>query len=200
MFERFTEPARRTLFFARYETTQLGHLSIEPEHLLLGLLRDMGAVSWLFTTAGMHLDAVRTQVEERLPSRAVVPTSVETPFAASTVRVLKLAEEEANALSQKQIGNGHLLAGLLRDEQTLAADLLRSYGVKLRAVREFVASQPAEPEDFVPPSPGAILTQITRIQEMLGRLPEAAPGNREVIDILFAVHQELEALKGRFGL
>src|SRR5690348_11298597 len=116
MFERYTEAARRTLFFARYETTQLGGLAIETEHILLGLLRDAhGVTRELFSRAGLSYDDVRNEIQKRTGKREKVPTSAEIPFSAETKRVLNHAAADADALSHHDIGPEHLLLGLLRE-------------------------------------------------------------------------------------
>src|SRR5215475_8517660 len=115
MFERYTERARRTLFFARYESSQLGNLSIQPEHMLLGLVREAkGPISRIFSAAGLSIEQVRTYIERMTVFREKTPTSVEIPFADNTKRLLQHAAEEADALSHSSIGASHLLLGLLR--------------------------------------------------------------------------------------
>ena len=99
MFERYTEEARRTLFFARYEASQLGGLSIEPEHILLGLMRDgHGFAGDLFARARMTLADVQRELADRNVGREKLAASVEIPFSAHTKRVLELSKEEADAL------------------------------------------------------------------------------------------------------
>jgi ATP-dependent Clp protease ATP-binding subunit ClpA len=206
LFERYTESARRTLFFARYETTQLGQTSIEPEHLLLGLLRDALGVARLLREAGMRLDEVRGELESRIASPAVVPTSVEIPFARSTVRVLQLAEEEANALRHREINNGHLLAGLLREESSIAAELLRAHDVRLKTVRERIEELPPDAEELVLPTGeelvtldiAALVAHVERIQKLLQQLTMAAPDTARIPEIALLINEELEALKARF--
>ena len=78
MFERYTERARRVLFFARYEASQLGSVSIETEHLLLGLIREgKGLTSRIFARSEVALDSVRKEIEGRTVLREKVSTSVD---------------------------------------------------------------------------------------------------------------------------
>ena len=78
MFERFTEEARRTLFFARYETTELGGMAIEAEHILLGLLRaDKGPTPRLFAVADLSYSDARAEIRTHWGARQQIPTSVE---------------------------------------------------------------------------------------------------------------------------
>ena len=89
MFERYTERARRVLFFARYEASQLGSISIETEHLLLGLIREgKGLTSRIFARSHLSLESIRKEIEGRTVFREKVSTSVEIPFSAETKRVL----------------------------------------------------------------------------------------------------------------
>ena len=137
MFERFTERARRALFFARYEASQLGSTSIDTEHLLLGLIRESkGLTTRLFADAGIALDEVRDEVLRRVPAQPKTPTSVEIPFSAAAKRVLQHAAQEADRLSHDYIGTEHLLLGLLREQGSVAADVLTSRGLRLDRVRE----------------------------------------------------------------
>src|SRR6187399_2876133 len=99
MFERYTERARRVLFFARYEATQLGSTLIETEHLLLGLIREgKGLTSRIFARSHLSLENIRKDIEGRTVFREKVSTSVEIPFSAETKRVLQFAAEEADRL------------------------------------------------------------------------------------------------------
>ena len=137
MFERYTERARRVLFFARYEASQLGSISIETEHLLLGLIREgKGLTSRLFARSHLSLENIRKEIEGRTVFREKVSTSVEIPFSAETKRVLQFAAEEADRLLHNYIGTEHLLLGILREERSVAASILMEKGMRLHAVRE----------------------------------------------------------------
>lgn len=138
MFERYTESARRTLFFARYEVSALGATQIEPGHLLLGLLREPeGLVGRILAAAHVSLASIRREVEG-IPARETISTSVEIPFASAAQAVLQAAAEEAERLLHSYIGTEHLLLGLLRVEDSPAATILVRYGLRLDAVREQV--------------------------------------------------------------
>ncbi len=140
MFERYTEKARRVIFFARYEASQFGAPAIEPEHLLLGLMReDKTLTSRFLARAQASLEAIRKEIEGRAPLREKISTSVELPLAPETKRVLAFAHEESDRLQHRHIGTEHLLLGLLREERSMAAEILYERGLKLHAVREEVA-------------------------------------------------------------
>ena len=155
MFERYTERARRVLFFARYEASQLGSVSIETEHLLLGLIREgKGLMSRVLARSNVSAEALRKDVESRAAVRASAPASDEIPFSAEAKRALVFATEEADRLLHTYIGTEHLLLGILREEQSLAAAVLTGRGIRLGAVREDVArsaqerpTAPARPKD-----------------------------------------------------
>ena len=116
MFERFTERARRVLFFARFEASQLGSSVIDTEHLLLGLIHEpKGLIARLFADAGIALDDIRDEVTRRAGVSTKVANSVEIPFSAAAKRVLQHTEQEAGGLRHGYIGTEHLLLGLLHE-------------------------------------------------------------------------------------
>jgi uncharacterized protein (TIGR03435 family) len=156
MFERFTERARRALFFAREESSQLGSICIDTEHLLLGLIRDgKGLTNRLFADAGIALDDIRDEVLRRVPARSKTSTSQEIPFSAAAQRVLQHSAEEADRLLHDYLGTEHLLLGLLSEEGSVVADVLTSRGMRLDRVREHIVkllSDGERPEHPGPPS------------------------------------------------
>ncbi len=137
MFERYTEAARRTLFFARFESSQFGSLSIAPEHLLVGVLREpTPIVDSLFSTHAASIDAVRGAIADRTPTHPRVSISVEIPFSTGTKHVLQYAAEEADRLQHRHIGPEHLLLGLLREGESTAAAILVDHGFSLELARQ----------------------------------------------------------------
>jgi len=137
MFERYTERARRVIFFARYEASQLGSPSIESEHLLLGLIREgKGLTSRLFGKSQLSTEDIRKEIEEGSPYREKVSTSVDIPLSPESKRVLGYAAEEAERMLHNYIGTEHILLGLLREEPSAAARILGEKGMKLPAVRQ----------------------------------------------------------------
>ena len=148
MFEKYTERARRVIFFARYEASQFGSMTIETEHLLLGLVReDMNLVNRFFPDPSSHA-SIRTDVEARIPMKEKVPTSVDLPLSNECRRILAYAAEETERLNQQHIGTEHLLLGILREEKCTAAQILSERGLKLNVIREQLARapMPSEPE------------------------------------------------------
>jgi len=144
MFERFTEKARRVIFFARYEASAYGSPYIETEHLLLGLLRESKELrGYLPPTAS--LDSVRKEIEAHITKRERISTSIEMPLTADSKRVLNLAAEEAEQLGHKYVGTEHLLVGLMRIEKCLAAKVLTANNVNLSKIRESLAKAEKRP-------------------------------------------------------
>jgi ATP-dependent Clp protease ATP-binding subunit ClpC len=142
MFERYTEKARRVIFFARYEASQFGAPAIEPEHLLLGLMReDKTLTGRFFPRAQVSIEAIRKEIEGRTLLREKISTSVELPLAPETKRVLAYAHEESDRLQHRHIGTEHLLLGLLREDRSMAAEILYERGLRLNAVRDEIARQ-----------------------------------------------------------
>ena len=144
MFERYTEKARRVIFFARYEASQYGSPYIESEHLLLGLLREDKALTNRFLRGHGSLESIRKQVEKRTTIRERVSTSVELPFSEEVKQVLRHALEQAERMAHKHIGTEHLLLGLLCEEKCLAAEILQERGLRLSTVREELARSQSE--------------------------------------------------------
>ncbi len=145
MFERYTEKARRVIFFARYEASQFGSPYIETEHLLLGLLREDKALTNRFLRSHASIESIRKQIEGRTPIREKVSTSVDLPLSQECKRVLAYAAEEAERLAHKHIGTEHLLLGLLREDKSFAAEILHERGLRLATLREEL-SRPAQGE------------------------------------------------------
>jgi len=126
MFGRYTEKAPRVIFFAQYEASQFGSLLIEPEHLLLGVLReDARFVRTLPTGA---VESARKQVEELTPPREKVTTSVDLPLSNSAKRVLVYAEDEADRLHHSHIACEHMVLGLLHKTESTASNILQTLG------------------------------------------------------------------------
>lgn len=137
MFEKYTEGARRVIFFARYEASQLGSSYIGTEHVLLGLMRESdGITGKIFSKSKLKLDMVRKEIEGRTVNSNKISTSIEIPLSPETKRVLVYAAEEAEKLLHKYIGTEHILLGLLREKKSLAARILAEKGMRFSAVRE----------------------------------------------------------------
>jgi len=135
MFERYTEKARRVIFFARYEANQFGSETIEPEHILLGLFReDKGFLPQLLPRR-ISTNEVRKDIEGRVLVPERVSTSVILALSDATKSALEFAAEESERLHHRYIGTEHLLLGLLRADRTVAAEILYEYGLRLDTAR-----------------------------------------------------------------
>jgi ATP-dependent Clp protease ATP-binding subunit ClpC len=149
MFEKYTDNARRVIFLARYEVHVRGLNSIEPEHLLLGLLREDKALIAGFLPAHVSTEMIRRQVEASLTKGERIPTAVEIPLSRMSERVLEYAQEESENLKHGQVGIEVLLLGLLRHQsnsfgskESLAEVILRENGLELAEVRQRIKSKP----------------------------------------------------------
>ena len=148
MFERYTEKARRCIFFARYEASMFGSPYIETEHLLLGILREDKALANRVLRSFDAIESIRKQIEASTTIREKVSTSVDLPLSHECRRVLAYGAEEAERLNQEHIAPEHMLLGLLREEKCFAAGLLRERGLTLAQVRGDIQGSswsPAEP-------------------------------------------------------
>jgi hypothetical protein len=161
MFERYTEKARRAIFFARYEASQFGSQFIETEHLLLGVLREHEELKNLLP-AGTN--SIRVQLETQTKARKSISTTVDLPLSNPSKRVLAYAADEAERLNHRHIGCQHLLLGLLREKDGFAAKLLQSFSISIEQLRTIFAEQPEPPRMDLPVRRhGAAASQIVRI-------------------------------------
>ena len=146
MFERYTEKARRVVFFACYEASQYGSPFIETEHLLLGLLREDYRTAKHLLPELKSAEYIRQQIENRITRGERFSTAVEVPLSADCKRVLKLAAVESGAWGHHHVGTEHLLMGLLQVPTSLAATVLNAQGIDLARVREKIRG--IKPSDY----------------------------------------------------
>jgi ATP-dependent Clp protease ATP-binding subunit ClpC len=170
MFERFTDRARRVVVLAQEEARMLKHNYIGTEHILLGLIHEGGGVAALaLEHIGISQDAARQRVEEII-GHGTKPPAGHIPFTPRAKKVLELALREALQLGHKYIGTEHLLLGLLREEEGVAAQVLTQLGASLDDVREAVIellsgySEPA-PEAAGGGSIGIMTELLTEVVE-----------------------------------
>jgi uncharacterized protein (TIGR02246 family) len=146
MFERYTEKARRAIFFARYEASQYGSKTIETEHLLLGLFREDHTLARKFLTEKGGGQSLRDEIESHITRGERLSTAVEIPISAECKRILNMAAEEGERLGQKHVGTEHLLLGILREADCFAARLLTERGLTLVWLREEMARPSTDPQ------------------------------------------------------
>ena len=150
MFERYTEQAQRVLLFARHEAGQAGSPAVEPEHLLLALIREWeGLSARIFERAHVSADEVRTAIESRTTRREAA-SSGDLPFGASTNQVLELAAQESGRLLHNYVGTEHLLLGVFREERSLAAWILAERGLQINQVRDDIVMLLSAPRAMPP--------------------------------------------------
>jgi ATP-dependent Clp protease ATP-binding subunit ClpC len=152
MFERFTERSRRVIFFARYEALQYGSAVIAPEHLLLGLMREDKTISARFfpNRNSLTVETIRQEIESRINVKERIPQSAELHLSPETKRILFYANEESRKLNTRGVGPEHLLAGLLREERTIAAEILFQFGLRILDVRGEISRQTGLPPSLEP--------------------------------------------------
>src|SRR5688572_21448996 len=121
MFQRFTERARRVIFFARYEAGMYGAGDIAGEHLLLGVLRER-------LGPGEMAQSMAETIRASIPNRKPVSTETDLPLAAESNRILNYALEEADASNNAQVYVAHLLLGILREDKCNASQVLQEHG------------------------------------------------------------------------
>ncbi len=179
MFERYTEKARRVIFFARYEASQMGASAIEAEHILLGLLREDKTLAARFLRSPSAVEMIRKEIESRAVVREKVSTSsVDLPLSQEARRVLKYADEESERLGHRYVGTEHLLLGILREENSLAAELLYERGLRLQHVREEL-----------------MRSSVERLQQAKKETPHLAEFSRDLTEMALA--DKLDPLIGR---
>ena len=140
MFERYTEKARRAVFFARYEASQFGSPTIESEHLLLGLLRENKHLyQWIPNT---NAETIRQWIEADAPVREKTAASIDLPLSRDCKKILTIASDEADALKHRHIGTELLFLALLSVPDSMAAKVLTKAGADLSKMRSKLAQQP----------------------------------------------------------
>jgi ATP-dependent Clp protease ATP-binding subunit ClpC len=141
MFERFTDRGRRVVVLAQEEARMLNHNYIGTEHILLGLIReDEGVAARALEALGVSLDGTRRRVEEVIGRGKGIPSG-HIPFTLRSKRVLELSLSEAVQLGHTYIGTEHILLGLIREGDGVAAQILVESGVHLDRARKQVIQQ-----------------------------------------------------------
>jgi hypothetical protein len=173
MFERFTDRARRAVVLAQEEAAGLNHNYIGTEHLLLGLIHEgKGVAAKALESLGISLESVRREVEETVGQGQSPPTG-HIPFTPRAKKVLELSLREAMALGHNYIGTEHILLGLIREGEDVAAQVLVKLGADLDRARQQVIQllsgyaggkgpEPAEqvPGGYLPVSPEALTAMV----------------------------------------
>jgi len=167
MFERFTAHARRSVVMAQEEARRMNHNYIGTEHVLLGLLRQPESLAYgVLEGVGVNLDGTREQVTAMVGAgKSALKGHI--PFTPRAKKTLELALREALALHNNYIGTEHILLGLIREGEGVAAQILREHA-DLLAIRASVLDLvPGDAEDAGDALPGSAATVLRRVQERL---------------------------------
>ncbi len=194
MFERFTDRARRVVVLAQEEARMLNHNYIGTEHILLGLIHEgEGVAAKSLESLGVSLESVRSQVEEIIGQGQQAPSG-HIPFTPRAKKVLELSLREALQLGHNYIGTEHILLGLIREGEGVAAQVLVKLGADLNRVRQQVIQllsgyQGKEPLTSGAPNEGTPSTSL--VLDQFGRnLTQAARDGK--LDPVIGREKEIE--------
>ena len=200
MFERFTDRARRVVVLAQEEARMLNHNYIGTEHILLGLIHEgEGVAAKALESLGISLEGVRQQVEEIIGRGDQAPTG-HIPFTPRAKKVLELSLREALGLSHNYIGTEHILLGLIREGEGVAAQVLVKLGGSLDRVRQQVIQLLADASQLQAEQVAGMPTRITQQQAMA--MVAGGPGayqEQEPPELVRVVPLAREVLRG-FGI
>jgi ATP-dependent Clp protease ATP-binding subunit ClpA len=211
VFERYTQAARTTIFWAVYMARQVGSEKIETEHLLLGLLRSDQALAKRFLSSPWAAETVWKRIEEIKPKSERVPGPKEIPLSIESKRALACAAEEADLFSSRHVCTEHLLLGLLREDTCLAGKILSELSVRFGSTRDELLRSPhddSRTEEFTRER-GALPQDVVelqgRVHSIRARLEDAisshdfdrarACSNEELVE-----GEKLLALYDKYGL
>ncbi len=218
MFDRFTDRARKVMGLARQEAQRFNHEYIGTEHILLGLVKEgSGVAANVLKNMNVDLKKIRVEIEKIVKNGPSTVTMGQLPFTPRAKKVLELSLEEASNLGHNYIGTEHLLLGLIRENDGIAAQVLMNLGIKLEDVREEVLeflgaelppeSNPSEEKEGVPAKSktpaldafGRDLTELARdgkLDPVIGRKNEI----ERVIQILSRRTKNNPVLLGEAGV
>ncbi len=213
MFNRFTERARKVILLAKEEAKRFNHDYIGTEHILLGLIREgEGVAAAVLQNLGLSSDQIRLEVEKLVQLGPSTIVSGDIPFTPKAKKVIELAMDEARNLGHNYIGTEHLLLGLIREGEGIAAQVLVNLGLDLGKVRQEVMELlgstapgytvgPAQPKTKTPALDafGRDLTQLARenkLDPVIGRKNEI----ERVIQILSRRTKNNPVLLGEAGV
>jgi len=217
MFERFTDRARRVVVLAQEEARMLNHDYIGTEHILLGLIHEgEGVAAKALQALGISLEAVRQQVEEIIGQGQQAPSG-HIPFTPRAKKVLELSLREALQLGHNYIGTEHILLGLIREGEGVAAQVLVKLGADMNRVRQQViellhGQQREEEPEAEPAAPesgragrgdrmlaevlgrlGAIESRLSAIEQRVGTGPDTGDLDQEIARVRRAKETAVDA-------
>jgi ATP-dependent Clp protease ATP-binding subunit ClpC len=212
MFERFTDRARRVVVLAQEEARMLNHNYIGTEHILLGLIHEgEGVAAKALESLGISLEAVRQQVEEIIGQGQEAPSG-HIPFTPRAKKVLELSLRESRQLGHDYIGTEHILLGLIREGEGVAAQVLVKLGADLNRVRQRViellhsrrgeADPPASaasprqrglPPDIIAARLHAIGARLSAVEQRTGTGPDTGELDQQIEQVLRDRHAAVDA-------
>jgi ATP-dependent Clp protease ATP-binding subunit ClpC len=196
MFERYTESARRALFCARYEVSQLGATSIEPDHIVLGLIQEgKGLVGRLLAHLQVSPESIRLDIERKHVRREKVSTSVEMPFTEDTKRALLFAAEESNLLKHSYIAPEHLLLGLVRAGAPALTSVIVAHRLRLDDIRNAIVQLAAGEAATASATPLEQAQLIDHIQGLVRQLGETLSAESKAREYVERISSDLDSLR-----
>jgi Clp amino terminal domain, pathogenicity island component len=193
MFERFTERARRVVVLAQEEARLLDHNYIGTEHLLLGLIREgEGVAARALESLDISLEAVRQRVEEIIGHGQEAPSG-HIPFTPRAKKVLELSLREAMQLGHNYIGTEHILLGLIREGDGVAAQVLVGLGADLNRVRQQVIQLLAGPAAGVVAGTGWVESRLSAVEQWVGIAADTGDLDRQIEQAHSERHEALAA-------
>ena len=190
MFERFTEKAIKVIMLAQEEARRLGHNFVGTEQILLGLIGEgTGVAAKVLKSMGVNLKDARIEVE-KIIGRGSGFVAVEIPFTPRAKRVLELSLEEARQLGHNYIGTEHLLLGLIREGEGVAARVLENLGVDLSKVRTQVIRMLGETAEVGAPTGGSGRNKTPTLDEFGSNLTQMAAESK--LDPVVGRQKEIE--------
>lgn len=166
MFDEYTPEARRSVFFARSTARRLSSEAVEGVHLLLGIARENIELLNRFLSPSISESTLQDEVTNGV-STSGADLLADIPFSGESKRVFSLAAEEATRMSQQRVGIEHLLLGLLREENSVAARLLRERGADVARIRQELLTHPHQP----PPKEERMRREIEKIHKIMADAP-----------------------------
>lgn len=189
MSSRFTEHAQRVFLIAQEEAHKLNHAYVGTEHVLLGLIcLGEGVAAQILSNLGIDLRKVRSEVEKIVGTGDHVMLLGNVPFTPRAKKVLEFAVEEAQNLGHSHVGTEHLLLGLIREEEDIAAQILEMLGIRLDIVREEILNLLGDgPDAETKEKQEALVIQYNAWYTMAD--------NQEVFNTLNTLAMEFESFK-----
>ena len=196
MFDRFTDHAREVMGLALQEAQRLGHDYIGTEHVLLGLIEERsGVAADVLKILDVDLKNIRQEVEKLVSRGTTTVTMGQLPFTPRGKKVLEFTEEEAVGLGHHYLGTEHLLLGLIREQEGIAARVLQNINVCLGDVREAV-------RELLGPEPDEQRTRSPSTDAEVGNLREfgrEALSSVQLLELIRELEERVRKLEEKSG-